>query len=574
MIAHREMLRTSAMANGSEIAPDFTGIGKLVMSNRLVVPLNQRPYAWEEGHVAEFLSDIANALAKKESEYFLGTVVLAARGPNAPQVVDGQQRLATSIILIAAIRDHLFRSGDLNRVADIERDYIATRDLRTQERQPRLTLSTSDHDYFDKTVLARPDSPTRQAPPLLDSQRRIQRASLSCAKYVQRLVETFGSTATDRLLDLVVYLTDCVKVIALKVADQKSAFRVFETLNDRGLDLTIGDLLKNYLLELADNRIQEADRLWNAMIGTLEAVDEDEIQISFIRHYWSSVNGLTRGRELFDRIKQRTTSKQAALDLVSDLSGAAVKYAALANPTSPVWAPYGATAQGHISTLNLLRMTQMRPLLLAVLDQFETSEARRAIRLLVSIAVRVMIVGSRSGTLEEGYSNAAVRIRAGTIRSAKSLLDDLNGIVPADQQFEDAFSIATVSKDQLARYYLRALEQRKTGADHPEWVPNPNQEEVSLEHVLPENPGEGWDNIDSELAPSLYKRIGNLALLRVEDNEKIGNRAFAEKRPVLAHSEYVLTRMIGESNEWTQATITERQRALAKLAIETWPRKP
>src|ERR1700758_3466094 len=86
------------------------GIGSMLAHSRLTVPLNQREYAWEEEQVTALLQDFANARAKN-STYFLGTIVLT-HGKELPEVSDGQQRLATTTILLAAIRDYFFSKRD------------------------------------------------------------------------------------------------------------------------------------------------------------------------------------------------------------------------------------------------------------------------------------------------------------------------------------------------------------------------------------------------------------------------------------------------------------------------------
>jgi uncharacterized protein with ParB-like and HNH nuclease domain len=83
------------------------------------VPVNQREYAWEEEHVKDLLQDFANAVAR-EISYFLGTIVLThGKNKDLPEVSDGQQRLAITTILIAAIRDYFYERGDIKRAESL-----------------------------------------------------------------------------------------------------------------------------------------------------------------------------------------------------------------------------------------------------------------------------------------------------------------------------------------------------------------------------------------------------------------------------------------------------------------------
>jgi hypothetical protein len=558
------------MPPAQEINLGFVGIGRLLREGSLEVPRFQRTYAWEQSQVSELLTDVADAIAKQAPEYFLGTVVLTNPDGGTPQVIDGQQRLATTLVLLCAIRNHLLAAGDTDRAGDIERDFIAMRDLRTQARVPRLTLGVTDHTFFDQTVLSRP--PVAEIAPTRESQTKLSDAKRLATQYVANVATTAGPHAIARLLDWVEYLAEKARVIVLRVPDATNAYRVFETLNDRGLELSVADLVKNYLLSLAGPRIEEVHAQWLAMAAVLEPLDEDDVLISFIRHFWSSRNGLTRAKQLFEEIKRKADSQATVTTLVSELARIATIYAALVEATPERWGHLGATTQGHIGTLNLLRMTLLRPLLLSVLDKMAQNEKKAAIKYIANAAVRIAVVGSRSGSLEEAYAVAAAKVWRTDITTARQLARELDAVVPQDREFEDAFAIATVSRDALGRYYLRALERTEGGTENPEWVPNPNQEEVTLEHVLPERHGTGWGHIDPEAAKSMWKRIGNMALLRAPANTAIGNRPFAEKRATIAESEFELTKEIAESDRWTVAAIETRQRTLAQLAVRTWPR--
>src|SRR5205807_7567912 len=95
------------------ISFEHKGIGAALSHNRLVVPMNQRDYAWEEEHVQDLFQDFAQAIT--HGTYFLGTIVLTHGEQDGPEVSDGQQRLATTTILLAAIRDYLFENNNKTR---------------------------------------------------------------------------------------------------------------------------------------------------------------------------------------------------------------------------------------------------------------------------------------------------------------------------------------------------------------------------------------------------------------------------------------------------------------------------
>jgi uncharacterized protein with ParB-like and HNH nuclease domain len=96
------------MSGLKNISIELAGIGKALINKRLAVPIYQRSYAWEDKHVLDLFSDISEAISKNETEYFVGSIVTTKNETQRPEVVDGQQRLATTTILIAAIRDYFF----------------------------------------------------------------------------------------------------------------------------------------------------------------------------------------------------------------------------------------------------------------------------------------------------------------------------------------------------------------------------------------------------------------------------------------------------------------------------------
>lgn len=549
------------------------GIGHALSDNLLAVPMYQRSYAWEDRHVADLFQDIATAIRKDENEYFLGSIVITRATANRPEVVDGQQRLATTSILLAAIRDWFFNNGDEARAQDIEKDSLTTRDFRTQETDSRLRLNQVDQDFYSKRILCRPGDGNRSIHPGRESHRRIERAAELAKQHVENIA-SLSNTPIESLADWIEYLNTKVKVIWVSVPSYANAFTIFETLNDRGLDLAISDLLKNHLFHLAGDRITEAQQRWISMFGALEAVGGENIVVDYIRHLWSSKYGSTREKDLYDKIKAIITSKQAAIDFTTDLAENAKLYAAILNVDHVHWKEYGSSSREHMATINLLRMIQIRPLLLAILAKYSRNEVIKVLPAMVSWVVRFLISGGLGGgMLEKHYSDRANEVWSGTLDSASSLVEKMREVVPSDRKFEVAFASARVSTNYLARYYLRGLENQFHGEENPELVPNPNEEAINLEHILPEQPSTAWSHVDAEMASAYYNRIGNLALTQVKINVEIGNDGFSEKKEYYASSGYNLTSSLTSFPEWGPEQIDTRQKELAKLAVQTWPNK-
>jgi hypothetical protein len=558
------------MTKLDQINIDLIGIGRALMNKDLSVPLYQRVYAWEERHVLDLFQDINTAIQKGETQYFLGSIVTTKNETARPEVADGQQRLATVAILLAAIRDYFYNNDDKDRASTLTSTFLHRKDLATLEVIPKLKLNDTDNDFFLKRILTDPDSPDRAVEATTTSHRKIGRAAELAKEHITKVAKS--PNPTQKLADLVEFIQDGVHVIWVSVSDDSNAFTIFETLNDRGLALAISDLLKNYLFGISKERLQEVQNRWVSMMGTLEAIEGGEIAVTFIRHWWSSKHGLIREKELYSHIKDHVRNKSQAVEFVTELAESVRLYTALLNASHELWEEYGTTTRQHMETLNLMRMIQIRPLLLAILHKFETDEVRDALRLMVSWVVRFLITGGLGGgTLEKHYCQAARDIRDDKIGTARMLTQALRDVIPGDTKFKSAFETATVSKQYLARYYLRALEKQSRGELEPELVPNDNQEMVTLEHILPQTLSPSWSHFSEESHAAFVNRLGNLALLKARINTGVGNDSFDFKKQFYKSSAYELTSVVARKAKWNARAISERQTRLATLAVKAWP---
>jgi hypothetical protein len=162
-------------------------IARVIKEGNLFVPLNQREYAWEEKHVRDLYEDIADAMAKGSSEYFLGSIVVAKHLKTGYAVHDGQQRLATITILLAAIRDYYAANGDADRAGIVEATYLAGQALKTLEELPKLRLSQTDNEFFMNRIILRADDPRRQQVKAeVDSHEKIGKAAEIAKKHESR----------------------------------------------------------------------------------------------------------------------------------------------------------------------------------------------------------------------------------------------------------------------------------------------------------------------------------------------------------------------------------------------------
>ena len=440
-----------------KIDSDLLGIGKLLQTSKFSVPSHQRAYAWKDEQILDLFRDINDSLKHGSGEYFLGTVVLSNENNSRKIVIDGQQRLVTTAILVAAIRDHFHNDGQLDRARDIERDYLFKRSIRTQEVEAYIHLIPEDKDFFLKRIVASPSETDRTIEPVTLAQKRLVRAAVLAAEFVNGIV---GGTQNpdDALLDYIDYLNTRSMIIAVDVDSEANAYIIFEVLNDRGLDLSLTDLLKNYVFSHSADKLPEVQLAWSNMVNTLTDSDDDGNIKNFVRHAWVAKHGLTREKDLYAAIKKEISAKNKAVEFAKDLSKTAVTYAALSNPSHIMWSKCGEDVAQSIEVLDMLGVSQIRPLLLAVFANLPEDQIKKALPMMVSWTVRFLVSGSGgSGLLESNYSECAKNVSLKKIANAKNLWQQMQKIVPDDAAFETAFAVATVSRPSLAKYYLRVL---------------------------------------------------------------------------------------------------------------------
>lgn len=407
------------------------------------------------------------------------------------------------------------------------------------------------------------------------SNKRLLQASDIAQQFLQNYLKSFREDMhADQILRWVKFIQERASVVVVTVPDEVGAFRMFETLNDRGLRASQADILKNYLFsKTTPQRVHEAHMQWNAMSGSISTLadDEDDNLVRYLRYFWITKNGLTREKELADSIKKNISNESKAMQFLTDARAASSDFVALWSQTHTKWSTYRSTTRQHLYTLNAhMKVEQIVPLLFAVAIHFDPEEADKAFKLFVSWSVRFLIGGGgRGGRLDKQYSERAQSVGNGTITKARELRDSMRHFVPTNKEFEEAFAVARVSKTYLARYYLRALDKALKNDPTPEYVANEDEKQINLEHIMPLTVGPDW-SVDPEQAEANQKLLGNMVLLSAQKNVSIGNASFSVKKKAYQASSYHITSQVCHYERWGSDEIRERQAEMAKIAVRTW----
>src|SRR5437773_2895971 len=141
--------------DAGRISFNLRGIATELKERLLAVPVYQRSYAWTRDQVDEYWDDLRSAFSDNAPEYFLGTIVLTRPSSSSARdtIIDGQQRLATTSILLAAIRDEFRNRSDSKRADIVQQKYLSTSDLASASEVSRVTLNSEDALFFEQRII-------------------------------------------------------------------------------------------------------------------------------------------------------------------------------------------------------------------------------------------------------------------------------------------------------------------------------------------------------------------------------------------------------------------------------------
>ena len=551
-----------------------------VLSNgkRYLVPHFQRDYAWDETEWSELWADIAElgTSPKDPGNHYLGALVLQASEVRGEMnIIDGQQRLVTLSLLALAVIVWIEKLADQGNEPEDNRErarllrekFVSTKDPASLQHRSRLKLNETD-DGFYQTYLVQGREPSRPNA-LKESELRLYRASQFFAAAIRNRI---GPQATGA--ELARFLEDVVatrlQFIEIRVDNDDTAFTVFETLNARGVALGTADLLKNYLFAVARRGgagdLEQA-RLWWKQVLLLVPMQK---VASLLFHQLAATVPELREKRVFTEVKRIVPLKKSVFDFLIEIKDAAEIYSALDDPDGDFWSEQLADARRSVRVLSILHAEQCRPVVLAAFPKFADRPDRlmRLLRNLVMISVRASTVRVNTGDLQRVYQSVAIQIARGDLKSPLAITRALGAITQTDDSFRSAFSVLSLNpkgpRKPWLRYLLGELESA-VGGHAFDYV----TADATIEHILPENPGPGWEAFSNEDRARDLTRLGNLTLLERSLNRSLGSSEFEAKRAGYQTSSYALTQRIS-AGEWTPAAVRARQLELADLAVGIW----
>lgn len=545
----------------------------LKKSPQFVIPIYQRTYSWTEKECRQLWDDILRAgRDPKVLVHFIGSIVYVEEGLSqvthqAPLlVIDGQQRLTTVSLLLAALSEALDDQEPVDGFSKRKvRNYYLVNPEEDGERHFKLLLSQTDKSTLTSII----NGDDISAEPSI-------RVSENYTLFQQLLAGLDG-----KLDDVCNGLAKLVVVDIALTRDQDNPQLIFESMNSTGRELSQADLIRNFVLMGLAPKLQTRlyEQYWRPMeVGFGQEAYGSDFD-SFMRHFLTFVTGdIPRIGDVYDAFKtyaRRPETADAGVEaLVREVRDHAKFYCAMA---------LGAEADKELSQafhdLRELKVDTAYPFLLELYRDYGAGLLSRedlleAVRMIEAYVFRRAVCAIPTHSMNKTFATFGRALKKD--RYLESIKAHFLGMrsyrrFPSDEEFHRDLQTRDLYNFRSRSYWLRRFEnfgrKERVAVD-----------DYTIEHIMPQNEAVSshWQN---ELGPE-WKRVqeerlhtlGNLTLSAY--NSEYSDRAFATKRDMpdigLKHSPLKLNTGIGQVEKWDEAAIKARADRLASLAVEVW----
>ncbi|MBF0369726.1 MAG: DUF262 domain-containing protein [Magnetococcales bacterium] len=542
------------------------------------IPRFQRDYSWEEDHWDDLWMDIKETVREGgEPAHYMGYLVLQSKDEKIFDVIDGQQRLTTlSLIVLAALKnlqrlidDAIHPENNQQRLEQIRQTYIGFLDPVTLLSQAKLILNRNNDHYYQNYLVPLGNLPTRGF-------RASEHGLRKAFEWFDRRVREFVKGETDQgssLARLIETMSDRLFFTVITVTDELNAYKVFETLNARGVRLSATDLLKNYLFAVLhgegvhEQELKVLEDRWEGMVGRLG----NESFPIFLRTHWNSRHMLVRQTELFKTIRGKIRQRGEAFRLLNEMDEDVETYLGLTQPETGSWSP---ESKRYAATLKMFNVRQPFPLLLAASRIFDSmsTDFEKLLHACVIISFRYNVIGNfRASDQERTYNTLAQRIGRNELSSIQEVITGLKELYPKDSAFKAAFTEKSIRTSQsrnkrVVRYILSQLESHLTHTNH-----DFDSKRFNIEHILPQNPPSDWEAFSNTEQEAMTFRLGNMVLLETTKNRNLGTKPWPAKQEVFQESQFALAKRVATENDnWTPERIAKHQAWMAIQATAIW----
>jgi hypothetical protein len=458
---------------------------------------------------------------------------------------------------------------------------------RNIDNKPEFIISTESSYPFFQDRIQKWGTPSLNVE-LLKEESNLQLAHTQLRRFVSDAIDSLDTDTTlsekkrkelsqQKLVDIRDALLN-LKVILVKLEDEDDAYVIFETLNTRGKDLALADLVKNHLTKHIKTKNTSSDEVkvkWKHLLETIEGSSADLKTDAFIHHFWLSKYDYLSAKTLFKVLKKRITADQASAFLDALLEDS-VLYRSMNEPGYGKWAKEEKEIDRALSALTTFRVVQQTPCVLSVLREYRVSKKLKKKHVedaVISIEkfhfLFTAVTSQRSsGGISEMYAALGRRLfeardTENAVKIIRELKQKLRDRIPSLQEFKAlfpniVFTDNITKQKKLVKYVLVGLDRRRANATAIDY------EQMTIEHLAPQSliGQQGYDD-------ALIGQMGNLILISEELNRKLKNKVFKDKKRILMESGYKLPKLIEEAMAWTGGEIQLRTQEMAEKAYNT-----
>jgi len=599
------------------VDPEYAAVGQLFQTQPMFkIPKYQRGYAWERDEIADFLLDMENIFLFRKSgkpkNHFMGGIVsvehklVGGVSRHWYELVDGQQRVATFILLAAALlHDYEYVIAEAIKMNDTSNQKIAQRRYdklfsrfiefeqeinRQTSTQVVMTMSKADNVFFVELIRNRNPEANR------DSHKRLKYAFELILKKVKQLTQKASDISghLDILEILEQNIDEDFSILHIVTYDQKEAYTLFQVLNDRGKSLTEGDLLRAKTLEMLEGYLHQqnaVEELWNDILA-----DPPKDTEEYLRWIYASHKGIRPGSStLFDDFlnlfySQHTQSTFTAQDADTILLKTQEIKDEVTNCRKltrgewifPFGQPITAWDRSRLALMvNELKNKNSVPMLLAA-AKLDHKKFAEIVRIIERFMFRYIIICNQHHMpVLDIIQNESLSIRRNpsgyTLKNLKDKLQDLLNAKADDTFFKSSLDTLRYRENngsnKALKYFLITIEDylrwyRDGAVGEPECKDKSRVftfADTTIEHVYPRNAhGVVYDaGMDD-----LKNTIGNLTIMGPNDNSAAANDSFSAKIPIFKHSTPSMNHEIANRTSWDRTSIITRASELKEMATK------
>ena len=573
-------------------------LGDLLVKHFFRVPPYQRPYSWEKEQLEEFWDDLLSAIEDPSSSHFIGPMFfIGDRQINRSErkILDGQQRLITSTIILRLLHDflgELYDNSNVNRRRDIFgkiKGYIIANSSN------RKKIEGSRRNLHIYEFLMRDYSPFGKVKQLMGQVKgdKTNKKIVDCYKFfLKKLIGETGLNVKnvkkdedirlsgeslevflDRVESICSALSDKFYLLEISLENEELASEIFETLNQRGGKLMFTDLFKNMLFERFKDVLSEDEiaEFWEALLSEADN-DEDNVR-DYLRYYWLSSKDFIREKKMFREYKNLVrsipqTKSSFRSEIYDILLREAKIFFSLRNSSSNLWPSQDLILKQLIDEMTYLGFKQQMPLLLSIYISSEGNRKvlRRSYEALNNFLVKRQLFLERNpNEYEEKYSEWAISIR----NSERKISDVLNEIMMDTPSQEEILRKVeeglTLKKAKYAKYILVKVNDSLNESSVMDiWTKDP-----TLEHIYPQTSDDEWKEIikkDGLREIDILNRLGNLTILDLKKNSELGNINYTEKKEKYLDSKIPLNmETIDADDDFSIKFLRGREEKISKI---------